>query len=372
MTSSININIPKRVFIVPYRNRPQHKFFFSTYMTSILGQGQGQGQGQKDYEIYFSHQCDERTFNRGATKNIGFLAMKKKYPNDYKTITFVFNDVDAVPFSNIFNYDTVPGVVKHFYGFKYALGGMVAITGEDFEKINGYPNFWGWGMEDAVLQKRCESFDISIDRSNFFPIGSPEILHLFDGVSRIISKRDPIRAKNDNGKDGLTSIHRMVYTVDIVSNNIKDNIHTCPSDKIFVVNITNFLTSVHFGSDEYHDYDLREPSSNISNPVNVKTNRFVSTTDEWTNIPYYPTNEERKKIVQKYIEDQKRMQTNQGVSRQTYQQHMQAQAQLQNQSLRRQSFSPGNVYAPDYAQRIGVKPRATASANIGLGGVKKY
>ena len=28
--------IPKRVFIVPYRNRIQHKFFFSKYMSFLL------------------------------------------------------------------------------------------------------------------------------------------------------------------------------------------------------------------------------------------------------------------------------------------------------------------------------------------------
>ena len=30
-----NNKIPKRVFIVPYRNRVQHKFFFSKYMQFI-------------------------------------------------------------------------------------------------------------------------------------------------------------------------------------------------------------------------------------------------------------------------------------------------------------------------------------------------
>ena len=134
---------PRRVFIVPYRNRIQHKFFFSQQMNFLL-------EGENDYEIYFSHQLDNRTFNRGATKNIGFLAMKEKYPDDYKDITFIFNDVDTLPFHKLFTYETTAGVVKHYYGFETALGGIVVIKGGDFEKINGYPNYWGWGMEDAT------------------------------------------------------------------------------------------------------------------------------------------------------------------------------------------------------------------------------
>ena len=59
---------------------------------------------------------------------------------------------------------------EHFYGFNYALGGIVALTGEDFELTNGYPNFWGWGMEDNVLQKRCEALNLFIDRSHFFQL----------------------------------------------------------------------------------------------------------------------------------------------------------------------------------------------------------
>ena len=29
-------NIPKNVFIVPYKNRPQHKYFFSNYLNIIM------------------------------------------------------------------------------------------------------------------------------------------------------------------------------------------------------------------------------------------------------------------------------------------------------------------------------------------------
>jgi hypothetical protein len=168
--SKITTNIvPLVVFIVPYRNRPQHKFFFSNYLTSILKSSNLEGK----YEIYFSHQCDARSFNRGGAKNIGFLAVKEKYPNDYQNITFVFNDIDTIPFSNIFDYTTSFGMVKHFYGFKYALGGIVSITGKDFEVINGYPNFWGWGMEDNVLQKRCESAGLIVNREPILSYWQP-------------------------------------------------------------------------------------------------------------------------------------------------------------------------------------------------------
>ena len=61
---------PSRVFIVPYRNRIQHKFFFSKQMSFILD-------GNQDYEIHFVHQMDSRPFNRGAMKNIGVIAMKQ-------------------------------------------------------------------------------------------------------------------------------------------------------------------------------------------------------------------------------------------------------------------------------------------------------
>ncbi len=70
--TTVEKKIPKRVFIVPYRNRVQHKFFFCKYMSFIL-------EDHDDYEIFFAHQCDARTFNRGAVKNIGLIAVKNKY-----------------------------------------------------------------------------------------------------------------------------------------------------------------------------------------------------------------------------------------------------------------------------------------------------
>lgn len=280
--------IPKKVFIVPYRNRIQHKFFFSKYMSFIL-------ENDNDYEIFFSHQCDVRTFNRGATKNIGFLAVKNKYPDHYKDIDFIFNDVDTIPFNKIFTYSTQNGIVKHFYGFKYALGGIVVIKGRDFENINGFPCYWGWGMEDNVLQKRCDRAQLKIDRSVFYEIGSPEILQLFDGISRIINKKDPWRMSKDNGQDGLSSISNLKYELSSESLNPKDNTFAVKNDKFLYINILTFDTFNKFEGESYFHYDLREPKRKIINPDQIKeTKKTVVTTEDWKKIPYLPTTLEKK------------------------------------------------------------------------------
>jgi len=279
--------IPKRVFIVPYRNRKQQKFFFCKYMSYLL-------EDVSDYEIYFSHQSDKRSFNRGATKNIGFLAIKRKYPNDYKDMSFIFNDVDTMPFNKIFDYDTSEGVIKHYYGFKFTLGGIVVIKGIDFEKINGFPNYWGYGMEDNCLQKRAGVNNLKIDRRHFYSIGSPEILQLFDGISRIISKKDPWRLQNDNGLEGLNTINKLMYSIDTKSSNESDNEFTVNNPQIYIINISYFLTGVSYESEDYYNYDLREPPRKIIHPSKIiQTGKTTVTTDDWTNIPHYPTQQER-------------------------------------------------------------------------------
>ena len=174
---------PDIVFIVPYRDRERHRNFFRGHMKKILEE-----QSERSYRIFFVHQHDNKPFNRGAIKNIGFLAMKKEYPDDYKNITFVFNDIDVMPFEkNMINYKTNPGVIKHFYGFYFALGGIVSITGGDFEQINGFPNFWAWGWEDNELQKRVEKRGFRIDRSTFYEILSKDFIHLHHGAYREVN-----------------------------------------------------------------------------------------------------------------------------------------------------------------------------------------
>jgi hypothetical protein len=371
-----NIFVPKRVFIVPYRNRVQHKFFFSKYMSFIL-------EDSNDYEIYFSHQCDARTFNRGATKNIGFLALKEKYPNDYKNITFIFNDVDTIPFYKIFDYETTEGVVKHYYGFKYALGGIVAMKGSDFEKINGFPCYWGWGMEDNALQKRCEHYGLKIDRSTFYEIGSPQILQLFDGISRIISKKDPWRMDKDNGVDGLRTITALKYNINSKSDNPSDNIFIVDNERIFVINIQTFLTHIRFENDQFYNYDLREPKRKIINPDKLKeTRQIIPNTNDWTNIPYYPTSRERRENMVKTIASQGKQVPQELLKQIEIDKINEVRSDVFNQSIiqnphmepqqhqqQNRPLQPPNKFSVEYARYIGHKPKATASARIHLGGV---
>lgn len=230
--------IPKIIFIVPYRDRKEHLEHFKLQMKIIL-----EDYNPNDYRFFFAHQCDTRSFNRGAMKNIGFIAAKTMYPNDYKNITFVFNDVDCMPIrKDLINYETTHGVVKHFYGFTYTLGGIFSINGGDFERLNGFPNFWGWGYEDNMMQKRAEKWRLIIDRSTFFNINDLNIIQLMHGNTRDINKND-FEKFATNTTDGINYISGLNYSFDEATN---------------FVNITNFQTGYEEQKKETFTYDLRK------------------------------------------------------------------------------------------------------------------
>lgn len=229
----------KYIFIVPYRNREQQKYFFSKYMEYLM-----EDYDKTTYEIIFAHQNNNLEFNRGAMKNIGFLYAKKKY-DYYKDIIFIFNDIDTLPHKkNLLDFELGDNEIKHYYGFTFTLGGIFAIKGKDFEKINGFPNFWGWGYEDNVILKRALDNKIDINRKNFFEIGNHNILHLMDEFSKNIS----IKVKNDYANktitDGLNSLTNVIYEY----NSMLDINHfTCtysPYDKIINTSLFNMNKSL--------------------------------------------------------------------------------------------------------------------------------
>ncbi len=214
--------IPKKIFIIPYRDREQHKIVFVNQYKHILK--------KHSYEMFFVHQTDDRPFNRGATKNIGFLHAKEKYPDDYKKITFIFNDIDTLPYDETTcDFNTTFGKVKHFFGFKQTLGGIIAIKGNDFEKINGFPNIWGWGYEDNALKQRWVKTKGTIDYSQFYPYKDRSIVLLYHGEKKLYAQKETWNAFwNDTGLDGLKTLSRIKYDV-------KDE-----KENVFMINVSTF------------------------------------------------------------------------------------------------------------------------------------
>ena len=240
---------PNLVFIVPYRNRKQQYEFFSNHMKVIL-----EDLPTNSYRILYIHQQDQREFNRGAMKNIGFITVKNLYPDDYQNITLVFNDIDIMPYTkNFLNYFTVPGIVKHFYGFTFTLGGIVSITAGDFEKVNGFPNFWAWGYEDNMLQKRVTNLGLRISREQFYPILSQEMLHFSEGITRNIN-RSEYDMYQSNTTEGISTI-----------SNIQQNIE----DETGFVNITYFYTSREENASNKIVYDLRNGATPFTSNMKI-------------------------------------------------------------------------------------------------------
>jgi len=245
--------VPKYVFIVPYRDREPHRVFFSTYIYKIM-----EDIPREEWTFYFIHQNDTRPFNRGAMKNIGFLALKEAFPNHYKEIIFIFNDIDTLPYDkNILNYHTEYGVVKHFYGFQFALGGIFSIRGVDFERINGFPNYWAWGGEDNLINERAKQFGLTIDRTNFYTIGDKHILQFADGIKRLICRDELATSIMPNNTDGLAKLTNVVH--------IK-------YDETHMIDVNAFDTYIHYSQLHFEEQSLDRLNKIRVSPLNAVRN----------------------------------------------------------------------------------------------------
>ena len=220
---------PDIFFIVPYRDREAHLEIFINHMKIILD--------EINYMILISHQCDTRLFNRGGLKNLGFLWIKKKYPNTYKEKTLVFHDVDNLYYrKNILNWKTTHGKIKHFFGIEQkkskSLGGILSVTGSDFEKMNGFPNYWSWGYEDNALYYRAKYANIKIDYSQFNRMGCKYVVVFWHGDKREVAEEETwdnytkeMKNKKGYGLSHVTNIKQKLLKI---------------TDKIFYLQNLNF------------------------------------------------------------------------------------------------------------------------------------
>ena len=238
-----SFSYPSMIFVIPYREREEHRRFFLRYISYIL-----EDYDKDSYEIVFVHQCIHDIFNRGAMKNIGFIYAKHKYPRDYQNISFVFHDIDVMSSEKgLLEYQTSRGTIKHYYGFDYALGGIVSVNGFDMDKLNGFPNYWGWGLEDNCFQKRSQINRITIDRSTFFKIGHMKILHIHDGFLKPYSDKNTWRLQNDTGLDGIRSVQQLKYSCEKKTSMGVDYI---------MCNVSDFYVPVDCNADEYYERNM--------------------------------------------------------------------------------------------------------------------
>jgi hypothetical protein len=118
-----------------------------------------------DVQFYIIHQINSGEFNRGAMKNIGFLEICKTRPDGL----FVFHDVDTYPtYWGSIPYDTKRGEFRRpvMNSSPDNLGLICSCWKEDFEKTNGFANYWGWGSEDGALYFRAKKLGIPINEYN--------------------------------------------------------------------------------------------------------------------------------------------------------------------------------------------------------------
>jgi hypothetical protein len=146
------------IILIPYRKREEHLKYFIENTVPLLKKY------LENLKIVIIEQCNNKLFNRGMLLNIGFNENL-----NYDDAIYFTHDVDINPYEEtIINYyishnidnNTIKGIYTSSWG---TLGGVICFKKVVFKKINGFPNtFWGWGVEDKVLQNRAEFYNINI------------------------------------------------------------------------------------------------------------------------------------------------------------------------------------------------------------------
>uniref|UniRef100_A0A183CHV8 Glyco_transf_7N domain-containing protein n=1 Tax=Globodera pallida TaxID=36090 RepID=A0A183CHV8_GLOPA len=166
----------KVAIIIPYRNRFMHLRALLNNLHRFL-------QLQElEYQIFvinqFSAGKKADKFNRGKLLNVGFVEVHKQFCKSGEQCwdCVVFHDVDFVPenIENIYRCDQnspkrLISATDEWDNYKYEpgdkawLGGVVAITPDQFSLINGFSNnYWGWGAEDQNLRERFKLANKSV------------------------------------------------------------------------------------------------------------------------------------------------------------------------------------------------------------------
>jgi hypothetical protein len=138
--------------IVPHRNNLEQLEKLRTL--------QSYGLGKHLLDIYVLDQNNVDTLKRPLLWNVGYLLSKEKRYDRY-----LFHAVDALPDETMFK--------QYFKHIDKAVSfgpGVMGLTGEQFEKINGFPNTFMVGEEEALVQR------LSIQKIPFYAVSEGILL----------------------------------------------------------------------------------------------------------------------------------------------------------------------------------------------------
>lgn len=197
-------------FIIPYRNRKEHLDECIKRFTKMVNDN-------IDAQFYIIHQIHPGPFNRGALMNIGFMEACQTRSDGL----FIFHDVDIYPtYWGAIDYRTAKGEVRHPIGLKNEnVGGICCFWKSEYEAVNGYPNYWGWGIEDVTLFYRLKKLHIKIDEHDIVDLNDTTKcicpVHTRDVVKEEVYANHNTalhheEMKSVQSKNGLSSI---TYTV---------------------------------------------------------------------------------------------------------------------------------------------------------------
>lgn len=153
----------KVAVIIPFRDRQTHLTRLLDFLIPILKRQ------LLDFRFIVTEQYGQTLFNKGRIMNAAFRVAE---PMGVDCV--IFHDVDMFPQDDR-NFYGCPPSPRHIGAFvsnlgyqlwyKEIVGGVLAISMDDFRAVNGYSNqYWAWGGEDDDMGKRILSLNMTIER----------------------------------------------------------------------------------------------------------------------------------------------------------------------------------------------------------------
>ena len=136
------------------------------------------------------------------------------------------------------------------------------------DRCNGFPNLYGWGMEDNAMNDRVIANNIKIDRSKFYPIRSKRIINFNNDTRRIINNKEPGDYKKRRLIDNLNNINNLEYTIVFNKENSLIN-----SENEFMINISKYISLENPYQQEYYVQDVSQSGKVYTNVMERQRSR---------------------------------------------------------------------------------------------------